>query len=95
MPENDMPRHNIGEGDAWAANIKRTYDEYQELALAKARAAGEHSEQLMQLGIQAVANCVQACHMLTLQAIAHRDIAVDSTWVPGPGEEGISMPEKK
>jgi hypothetical protein len=32
--------------------------------------------------------------LITKQAIAHRDVAVDSTWDPGPGEESVAEAKK-
>ena len=34
-------------------------------------------------------NAVTSINLADKQAIAHRDIAVDATWDPGPGEESL------
>jgi hypothetical protein len=50
-----------------------------------ARTALAEVETLRQLGLK---GAVTSDALITKQAIAHRDVAVDSTWVPGPGEGG-------
>ena len=84
---------------AWFANVKRTYDEFQDLSVRTARDVHNLTLQVMQNAIAAakrqVNNGIFVDHLANLQAIAHRDVAIDSTWVPGPGEEGIEMPGDK
>jgi predicted negative regulator of RcsB-dependent stress response len=71
------------------ANVKRTYDVMQSVDLAREQLCHEHTARLHILAEQALANAINCTNLANLQAIAHRDIAIDSTWVPGPGEENI------
>ena len=70
-------------------NMKLTYDQ-----------ALKHIATIDNIAVQALQNAVvvanklamnsaETDNMIAKQAIAHRDIAIDSTWVPGPGEESI------
>lgn len=81
---------------AWFANVKRTYDEFQDLSVRTARDVHNITLQVMQNAVTLAhrVNMQGAFHdhLASLQAIAHRDVAIDATWVPGPGEEGIEMP---
>lgn len=54
--------------------------------------ARRHLANVGMLAELALKGAVTSDALITKQAIAHRDIAVDSTWVPGPGEE---KPEEK
>ena len=83
----------VGKDEAWFANIKRTYDEYQGMSL-------QHARNLDNIALQAIQNAVTVANKLAMnsaetdnmiakQAVAHRDIAIDCEWVPGPGEENI------
>jgi hypothetical protein len=79
----------VGQDEAWAANIKRTYDAYQDLELQLARSALAHVNRVNVIAERILNNAATTDNIANLQAVAHRDIAIDSTWVPGPGEENI------
>jgi len=81
-----------------AKNAKRTYDVYQQLDIENARLAQAHvaevlansrnsANRVMIIGERALSNLVGNCDALFKQHLAHRDVAVDATWYPGPGEE--------
>lgn len=67
-------------GKAWAANLKRTYDEFQDVSLIAARRSQTHYDQVSNVSLQALQNAVESANMLSKQAIAHRDIAIDREW---------------
>jgi hypothetical protein len=80
----------VGQDEAWAANIKRTYDVYQDLEIQLARRSLDHYARISVIAERILNNAANADNIANLQAIAHRDIAIDSEWVPGPGEENIN-----
>jgi hypothetical protein len=47
----------------------------------------EHLGRIMALRDVSFKGLLTSDALITKQAIAHRDVAIDSTWVPGPGEE--------
>jgi len=63
----------IGKDEAWFGNIKRTYDEYQDLQLTAARRSQNHYDALMAQSMR---------HMEELHQDARRrtDLAVDRQW---------------
>lgn len=76
---------------SWDANVKRTYDEYQDVALSAARRSQEHYDQLFeqqqtrlaelnQLSTQALQNSVETANMVAKQAVRHSDMAIDRQW---------------
>ena len=72
----------IAQGEAWIANLKRTYDEYQDLALTGARHGQVEYDQLNKVALQALQNAVETANLVGKQAVAHRDIAIDNQWNP-------------
>ena len=81
----------ISIGDAWRANIKRTYDAYQaedleSLRLARRTAenlAAAHTDHVRDLQAQLTrlhANSITHDNDLNKQHLAHRDIATNRTW---------------
>lgn len=79
----------IGMDEAWKANIKRTYDEYQDMALQSSRRAQNFQDNLQALTIQFMQTSMVNIDLATKQAIRHADIAIDCQWDPGPGEESL------
>lgn len=78
-------------GDAWRANVKRTYDEYQQESIESLRMSRRISEQLAEAHADHVrdlqtqitrmhTNSVTHDANLQAQHLAHRDLAVDRTW---------------
>jgi len=79
-------------------NTKRGFDDHSE-ALARQRdQANNHLSALNNLVVTTLSeqqkvlsrisnNAAGYDNLLNLQSAAHRDIAIDSEWVPGPGEE--------
>lgn len=91
----------VGKDEAWFANIKRTYDEYLHAGLAAVHAAQAHADDTLAdsrahvarintLAELALANAITNSDALMKQHLAHRDIATDCTWDPGPGEESLA-----
>ena len=62
------------------ANIKRTYDVYQDLDIQAARQAQIEQTRLNQIASQALQNAVETANMVGKQAIRHADIAADALW---------------
>ena len=69
-----------GENQAWFTNRKRTYDTYQEEDLENRAASRDHARNVNNIAEQALQNAVTQANLVTLQAIAHRDVAVNKTW---------------
>lgn len=81
----------IGRDEAWFANIKRTYDEYQQVSLDGQRRSQDHYDELKQLSVQALQNAVETANlvgkntvetsnMVGKQAVRHSDLAIDRQW---------------
>ena len=93
MPEgNDTERgFEVGKDESWFANIKRTYDEYQQESLETIRHMRTHFDKMLtdaqqydnqRQGIanQALQNAVAPANMTGKQAVRHSDIAIDRQW---------------
>jgi len=81
----------IGETEAWAANIKRTFDEYMEVSLESIRRnrsyvdkvlsdAQEYDNQRQNIANQALQNAVETANLTSKQAVRHADLAIDRQW---------------
>lgn len=81
----------IGKDEAWFANVKRTYDEYQNESLESIRRnrsivdklisdSQSHDNQLRQLSVQAMQNAIETANMVGKQAVRHGDLAIDRQW---------------
>lgn len=81
----------IGKDESWFANIKRTYDEYQEESLEsikrnrsyvdKVLSDAQQSDNVRQnIANQALQNAVETANMVGKQAVRHGDIAIDRQW---------------
>jgi len=79
-------------------NTKRGFDDHSEALSRQRDAAVAHLSALNNLVVTNLSeqqkvlsrisnNAVGFDNLINMQAGAHRDIAVDSEWVPGPGEE--------
>ena len=64
------------------ANIKRTYDVYQDLDVQAARQAQIEQTRLNQIAAQALQNAVETANLVSKQAVRHGDIAIDNQWNP-------------
>lgn len=62
------------------ANIKRTYDVYQDLDVQAARQSLVETTRLNQIASQALQNAVETANMVGKQAIRHADVAADALW---------------
>ena len=62
------------------ANIKRTYDVYQDLDIQAARQSMVEQTRLNQIASQALQNAVETANMVGEQSIRHADIAADALW---------------
>jgi len=90
IPEGER-EFEIGKDEAWFANVKRTYDEYQSLAVDLARKLNLHFDKLVSdaqshdnvkqtIAEQALQNAVETANMVSKQAVRHGDIAIDRQW---------------
>jgi hypothetical protein len=63
-----------------ALNAKRTFDEYQDLALTSARRSQAEFDKLNNVALQALQNAVETANMIGKQAVKHADVAADALW---------------
>ena len=63
-----------------AANMKRTYDSYQNLEFETIRANSRLQEKLDNVAVQALQNAVETANMVGKQAVKHADVAADALW---------------
>lgn len=79
------------QSEAWFANIKRTYDEYQQESLESIRGhrsialkvtsdAQQYDNQRQAMANLALQNSIETANMVGKQAVRHVDIAVDRQW---------------
>lgn len=92
MPDYKREREfEIGRDEVWFANIKRTFDEYQQLSLDLTRKLNTHFDKLISdaqqhdngrqtIANQALQNAVETANMTAKQAVRHGDIAIDRQW---------------
>lgn len=90
------------QNEAWFANVKRTYDEYQQESLESIRAnrslaikllsdAQQHDNARQTIATQALQNAVETANMVSKQSVRHGDIAVDRQW--NVDEQGYTVAE--
>ncbi len=60
------------------ANIKRTYDVYQDLDIQAARQALIEQTRVNQIASQALQNAVETANLVSKQAVRHGDIAIEA-----------------
>lgn len=81
----------IGKDEAWFANVKRTYDEFQQESLETIRHMRTHFDKMVSdaqqydnqrqvIANQALQNAVETANMVGKQNVRHVDIATDRTW---------------
>ena len=81
----------VGKDEAWFANIKRTYDEFQHESLESNRRnrtmvdkllsdAQGHDNARQNVALQALQNAVETANMVGKQSVRHGDIAIDRQW---------------
>lgn len=81
----------VGKDEAWFANIKRTYDEYQHESLESIKRnrsivdklisdAQQFDNQRQLLANQALQNAIETANMVSKQAVRHSDLAIDRQW---------------
>ena len=83
------------EGDtqerSWDANVKRTYDEFQQESLQTIREmrtifdkivtdAQQFDNQRQTIATQALQNAVETANIVSKQAVRHTDLAIDRQW---------------
>ena len=83
------------EGDtqerSWDANVKRTYDEYQDLSLRTSREHQALFDKILtdslqndnvrqNIANQSLQNAVESANMVSKQAVRHGDLAIDRQW---------------
>ncbi len=62
------------------ANIKRTYDVYQDLDVQAARQSLIEQTRINQIASQALQNAVETANLVGKQAVRHADVAADALW---------------
>src|SRR3990167_10391181 len=81
----------IGRDESWFANVKRTYDEFQQESLQTIRQqrtlftklltdAQQNDNTRQNIANQALQNAVESANMIGKQAVRHGDIAIDRQW---------------
>ena len=81
----------IGKDEAWFANVKRTYDEFLEIAIAGARQNRLHFDKVIADAQQydnmrqvmantALQNAIETANMVGKQAVRHADLSIDRWW---------------
>ena len=85
------PAQDIGQDEAWAANLKRTYDEMQHESLESIRRnraivdklvsdAQQFDNARQTIANQSLQNAVETANLASKQALRHADLAVDRQW---------------
>lgn len=81
----------IGKDESWFANVKRTYDEYQQESLESIKRnrtivdklvsdAQQFDNQRQTIANQNLQNAVETANMVSKQAVRHSDLAIDRQW---------------
>jgi hypothetical protein len=81
----------IGRDESWFANVKRTYDEFQQESLETIREmriifnklltdAQQFDNARQTIANQSLQNAVETANMVSKQAVRHSDIAIDRQW---------------
>jgi hypothetical protein len=70
-------------------NMKLTYDQTLNHCVGLNNIALQALQNAVTVANKCAMNSAETDNMIAKQAVAHRDIAVDSTWDPGPGEESL------
>ena len=87
----DTPIADIDIDESWAANIKRTYDEFQQESLQTIREqralftkmltdAQQFDNQRQVIANQSLQNAVETANLTAKQGIRHADVAIDRQW---------------
>ena len=71
--DESQEKRNVEQSEMVFANIKRTYDAYQDLDL-------QHARTVQQLTAQALQNAIETANMVSKQAVRHSDLAIDRQW---------------
>ena len=70
---------NLHEEGLVFANMKRTYDAYQDLDLHRARQAVSKEDQFHSLAVQAMQNAIETANLVAKQAVKHADNKVENS----------------
>lgn len=65
-----------GRRDAWAANFKRTYDDYLQASLTEIRRSQDHYDNVRAITQRMFQNAVDNDNLITKQAIRHADLSI-------------------
>lgn len=79
------------QNEAWFANVKRTYDEYQQESLETIRSQRNYALKVLSdaqqsdntkqnIANQALQNAVETANMIAKQSVRHGDLALDRQW---------------
>ena len=66
----------IGIDEAWMANVKRTYDEFQHESLTDVRRSRDFHEKMDNLSVQVLQNAIETTNLVGKQAVRHADITI-------------------
>ena len=95
MPKESGHAEDIYEGQtqerSWDANVKRTYDEYQDIALTAARRSQTQFDAISNISLQALQNAVENANFAAkqfgkhtsdtdAQKVRHADVAIENQW---------------
>lgn len=91
MADQSNPNVDVGIDEAWAANLKRTYDEFLQESLESIRGnrtvfsklildAQQNDNQRQLIANQALQNAVETANMVSKQAVRHGDLSIDRQW---------------
>jgi len=92
MEKSDKERgYEIGKDESWFANVKRTYDEYQQVSLDHIRQNDAYIQKVISdaqadtvekrnIANQSLQNAVETANMVGKQAVRHGDLAIDRQW---------------
>lgn len=87
----------IGKDEAWFANVKRTYDEYQQESLESIKRNRSYIDKVLSdaqqndntrqaIANQALQNAVETANLTGKQGVRHADVAIDQQWNLEPSE---------
>ena len=93
----------VAKDKAWFANMKRTYDEYQQESLESIKRnrsyvdkvlsdAAQYDNQRQVIANQALQNAVETANLVGKQCVRHADIAIDRQWNLDEQVEALKKP---
>ena len=97
-----LEKDQMGDSGMLFANMKRTYDEYQQESLESIKRNRSYVDKLLSdnhgydmnarnIATQSLQNAVETANLVSKQAVAHRDIAINAQW--NVDEQGYQVVE--